>query len=53
MSEAGTTVISAFRVSAAKFSDSNIVLVDTPAFNDAGIPDVETLNMLSAWLNGM
>jgi len=29
------------------------VLVDTPAFDDAGIPDVETLNMLSVWLNGM
>jgi hypothetical protein len=43
--------ISAFRVSSSKFPDSNIVLVDTPAFNDTDRADVEVLNLLADWLN--
>ena len=52
-SEHPNTGISAFRLSVPTFPDSNIVLVNTPAFNDSdtGKPDIEILRILSGWLN--
>jgi hypothetical protein len=50
-SEHPNTGISAFRLSVPTFPDSNIVLVNTPAFNDTGKPDIEILRIISGWLN--
>jgi hypothetical protein len=52
-SEHPNTGISAFRLSVPTFPDSNIVLVNTPAFNDSdtGRTDIEILRIISGWLN--
>jgi hypothetical protein len=51
--KSGTTEIQATRVRHPRSGDDNIVLVDTPPFDDNARTDIETLTMFGDWLGKM
>ncbi|KAI6095006.1 P-loop containing nucleoside triphosphate hydrolase protein [Pisolithus croceorrhizus] len=46
-----TSFTSEIKATRLKFEESNVVLVDTPGFNDTKKSDLDILNLISDWLN--